>query len=213
MRIILGAAAIAIPLLCPLWGEASAQLPGGSGGSVYLNAPACVSRGHRSPQLCGYAEKNAAAEFEEKAPRFATRAACEKALHRPCAIGFSSRGGWSERQHGVYFTPRQDGFRIVEALGRDPTVTPVSGSLPFQPRSTSRLDVSISAQASKYWNWETRSAAGSAGEFGVSSPDGAKGDIPPPPPVDPNFDCASVLEPSARASAATACAPAPAHKR
>ncbi len=212
MRIILGAAAIAIAIPCAPWSEARAQTHGGPSGSVYLNAAACVSKG-RSPQLCSNAEKNAAAEFEEKAPRFASRAACEKALQRPCAIGFSSRGGWGERQHGVYFTPRQDGFRIVEAYGRDPTVTPVSGSLYFQPRATSRLEVSISPQASRYWNWEARSAGGSAGEYGVSSPDGAKGDIPPPPPIDPNFDCASVLEPSARASAATACALAPARKR
>ncbi len=213
MRIIMGAAAIAIPLLCPLWIDASAQTLGGPTGSVYLNAAACVLRGRRSPQLCSYAEKNAAAEFEEKAPRFPSRAACEKALKRPCAIGFSSRGGWSERQHGLYFTPRQDGFRVVESFGRDPTVMPVSGSLPFQPRSTTRLEVSISPQAARYWNWESRPAAGSAGELGVSSPDGPKGDVPPPPPVDPNFDCAAVLEPSARASAATACALAPAHRR
>ncbi len=212
MRIIVGAAAVAIPVLCPFWTEASAQALGGSGGAVFLNAAACVSRGGRSPQLCGYAEKNAAAEFEEKAPRFATRAACEDAVRRPCAIGFSHAGAWSERQHGIYFTPRQDGFRIIEASGRDPTVTPVAGSLPFRPRPTTRLDVSISPQASRYWNWSNR-AAGSEADFGVSSPDGLRGEIPPPPPVDPNFDCAAVLEPSARASAATACALAPVRRR
>ncbi|HTO78266.1 MAG TPA: DUF1190 domain-containing protein [Methylocystis sp.] len=212
MRIILGAVAVAIPILCPLWTEARAQALRASGGAVFLNAAACVSRGGRNPQLCGYAEKNAAAEFEEKAPRFATRAECESALRRPCAIGFSHSDAWSKRQHGLYFSPRQDGFRIIEASGRDPTVTPVSGSLAFQPRPTTRLDVSISPQASRYWNWSNRTA-GSAGDFGVSSPDGRKGEIPPPPPVDPNFDCAAVLEPSARDSAATACAPAPVRRR
>jgi hypothetical protein len=212
MRIILGAAAVAIPILCPIWSEASAQYLRGPSSAVYLNAQACVSRGGRSPQLCGYAEKNAAAEFEEKAPRFATRAACESALRRPCAIGFSHAAAWSSRQHSIYFTPRQDGFRIIEASGRDPAVTPVSGSLAFQPRPATRLDVSISPQASRYWNWADRTAQ-PAGEFGVSSPDGPRGEIPPPPPVDPNFDCAAVLEPSARASAATACALAPVHRR
>ncbi|MGA9602147.1 MAG: DUF1190 domain-containing protein [Methylocystis sp.] len=212
MRIILGAAAVAIPILCPIGSQSSAQPLGGSGGAVYLNAAACVSRGGRSPQLCGYAEKNAAAEFEEKAPRFATRAACESALRRPCAIGFSHASAWSERQHGLYFTPRQDGFRLMEISGREPTVIPVSGSLAFRPRPATRLDVSISPQASRYWNWSSR-AAEPGGEFGVSSPDGPKGEVPPPPPVDPNFDCAAVLEPSARASAATACALAPVHRR
>jgi len=212
MRILWRAGPVAIAILSCIYTEACAEPPHGSGGAVYLNAGACVSRGGRSPQLCGYAEKNAAAEFEEKAPRFATRAACESALRRPCAIGFKRAGAWPDRNGSLYFTPRQDGFRIIETFGRDPTVTPVAGSLSFQPRPATRLDVSISPQASRYWNWETR-AAGSSGDFGVSSPDGAKGEIPPPPPVDPNFDCAAVLEPSARASAATACALAPVHKR
>jgi hypothetical protein len=212
MRIILGAAAVAMPILCPIWTEAGAQALRGPGGAVYLNAAACVSRGGRNPQLCGYAEKNAAAEFEEKAPRFPTRAACESALRQPCAIGFNHAGAWSDHRRSIYFTPRQDGFRIIEASGRDPAVTPVAGSLAFQPRPVTRLDVKISPQASKYWDWTNRAAA-SSGDLGVSSPDGPKGEIPPPPPVDPNFDCAAVLEPSARASAATACALAPARGR
>ncbi|MFY9656325.1 MAG: DUF1190 domain-containing protein [Methylocystis sp.] len=209
MRITLRAVAFATPILCAIWTEAFAQTPRGSSGGVYLNAAACVSRGGRSQELCANAEKNAAAEFDEKAPRFATRAACEAAMRGPCAIGFGERG---DRKHGVYFTPRQDGFRIVGTSGRDPTVTPVAGSLPFQPRPVNRRDVSISRQASKYWDWGSRTAATPA-DVGVSSPDGAKAEIPPPPPVDPNFDCAAVLEPSARASAATACAPAPARRR
>jgi len=212
MRIILRAVAFAIPILCAIWTEAFAQTPRGPSGAAYLNAAACVRRGGRSPELCANAEKNAAAEFEEKAPRFVTRAVCESALRAPCAIGFSRNGGWADRKHGVYFTPRQDGFRIVESSGRDPTITPVAGSLPFQPRPVNRLEVSISPQAAKYWDWAHRAAASSA-EGGVSSPDGPKGEIPPPPPVDPNFDCAAVLEPSARASAATACSLAPARKR
>ena len=212
MRITLRAVAFAIPISSAIWIEALAQTPRGGGGAVYLNAAACVSRGGRSKEFCAYAEKNAAAEFEEKAPRFDNRAACEAALHGPCAIGFSHSGDWTDRRHGVYFTPRQDGFRIVETYGRDPAVIPVAGSLSFQSRSATRLDVSISPQASKYWDWGSR-AANSPPETGVSSPDGPKGEIPPPPPVDPNFDCAAVLEPSARASAATACAPAPPRKR
>ncbi|ARN80616.1 hypothetical protein B1812_05505 [Methylocystis bryophila] len=199
-----------IPILCPI--ESSAQALRGPSGSVYLNAAACVAKGGRSPQLCGNAEKNAAAEFEEKAPRFETRAACERALRQPCALGYNGRGAWEGHRHGIYFTPRQDGFRIIESSGRDATVTPVAGSLAFQPRSATRLEVSISPQASRYWNWANR-AAGPAGDFGVSSPDSPKGVIPPPPAVDPNFDCAAVLEPSARASAATACVLAPARRR
>ena len=212
MRIIWRAAAVAIPILCLIRGEAAGEPLRGPGGAVYLSAAACVTRGGRSPQLCSYAEKNAAAEFEEKAPRFATRAACESALRRPCAIGFNHAGAWSDHKLSVYFTPRQDGFRIIEASGRDPAVTPVAGSLAFQPRPVTRLNVTISPQASKYWDWANRTAE-PASDFGVSSPEGPKGEIPPPPPVDPNFDCAAVLEPSARASAATACALAPAHRR
>jgi hypothetical protein len=212
MRIILGAVAFAILNLCAICIEAFAQTPRGPSGAVFLNAAACVSRGGRSKELCANAEKNAAAEFEEKAPRFATRAACEAALHGPCAIGFGRIGASTDQKRGVYFTPRSDGFRIVETYGRDPTVAPVAGSLSFQPRPVNRLAVSISPEAAKYWDWGSRAAASPA-DVGVSSPDSTKGEIPPPPPVDPNFDCAVVLEPSARASAATACAPAPPRKR
>ena len=100
MRIILRAVAFAIPNLCAIWIEAFAQTPRGPGGAVYLNAAACVWRSGRSHELCVNAEKNAAAEFEEKAPRFAARAACEAALHGPCAIGFGRRGSGADQNTG-----------------------------------------------------------------------------------------------------------------
>ena len=212
MRIVLGFAAVSTALLGSLWREARAEALRAPGGPVYLNASACVSAGKQSAQICEYAQRNAAAEFEEKAPRFASRAACEKALQLPCSIGFKGSGPISGRKDSVYFTARSQGFRIIETPGRDATVVPVAGSLAFQPRSARRLDVSISPQASKYWDWSAR-GADSGGGFGVSSPVGEKGAVPPPPPADPNFDCAAVLEPSARGSASTGCAPAPARKR
>ena len=61
MRILWRAGPVAIAILSCIYTEACAEPPHGSGGAVYLNAGACVSRGGRSPQLCGYAEKNAAA--------------------------------------------------------------------------------------------------------------------------------------------------------
>jgi hypothetical protein len=181
------------------------------GAFSYTSARACVSAGKLNAELCDHAEKNAAAEFEEKAPRFPTRQACETARHGPCAVGFSGAGGWTGRKTDVYFTPRQQGFRVTVKSERDATTTPVASGLSFSPRTALRRDVAISPQAHRYWSGAA--AAPAAGtSFGLATPEGAKGDVPPPPPVDPNFDCAAYLEPSAKGDPSTGCAPAPARK-
>lgn len=178
------------------------------GAFTYANARACASAGRLSAEICDNAEKNAAAEFEEKAPRFPTRQACETARHGPCAVGFSGAGGWTGHKADVYFTPRQQGFRVTVKSEREATTAPLASGLSFSPRTALRRDIAISAQAPRYW-----SGAAAGTRFGVATPDGAKGDAPPPPPVDPNFDCAAYLEPSAKGDTSAGCAPAPARKR
>jgi hypothetical protein len=186
-------------------------------GYTYSSAAACAAAGRYPGSVCGYSERNAAAEFEEKAPRFAARAACEQALRQPCAIGFRGAGGWSGRKDSVYFTARQQGFRLDGTPGRDVKVTPIAGSLTFSARSALRLDVAISPQAPRYWNAAATplrpGLTGQGPSFGVSNPEGPKGETPPRPPIDPNFDCAAVLEPSAGSDPNTGCAPVPLRRR
>lgn len=185
-------------------------------GYSYGTASACAAAGRFPGQICANAEKNAAAEFEEKAPRFPTRNACEQALHLPCAIGFRGAAGWSGRKDAVYFTARQQGFRVTPSpTGHDVTVTPLAGNLSFSSRSAVRLDVAISPQASRYWTYQAAPAhapqAGAA--FGLATPEGARGEVPPKPPVDPNFDCAAIMEPSADGDPNSGCVLAPLRRR
>jgi len=82
---------------------------------VFIDAAACVASGAHSASDCRHAERNARAEFSEKAPRFPTRAACERAFAR-CMIGDIFAGG------GVDFVPTLRGFAILAG--------PRAGALP-----------------------------------------------------------------------------------
>lgn len=212
-----GAARLVLLCLASVFGAGAASADSFRNGYTYGTASACVAAGRFPAPICANAEKNAAAEFEEKAPRFSARAACEQALHMPCAIGFSGAAGWSGKKSGVYFTARQQGFRLSPATGgHDVTVTPVAGNLSFSARSAVRLDVAISPQASRYWTYQPsspREGLPGGATFGVSAPEGVKGEVPPRPPVDPNFDCSAYLEPNAGGDPSTACAPAPLRRR
>ncbi len=170
----------------------------------FYSAQACATSGRIAPDICAHAAANAAAEFEEKAPRFPTRAACERTLGGPCAI--SLRGG-------VAFTPRQDGFRIVMRGAQDVTTTPLARGLTFSSRTALRRSTSIDPRA-------VRPAASGGGQtkaagptFGVPDPVGEKQPMPPAPPIDPHFDCNAYIEPGAKDGAQPACAPAPRRRR
>lgn len=184
-----------------------------SGSYLFISRQACAASGKFDAELCTRAEANATAEFEEKAPRFATRAACEQAYRLgACAISLRATGG----RGGVSFTPRQQGFRIVARGQRDISTQPVAPGLNFSSRSALRQATWINPRATpqrpdsqKLGGAPTPQAGPGATSFGASSPDGEKHALPPPPPADPNFDCSAYIEPSSKADAATACAPAP----
>lgn len=188
---------------------------------VYGAERACVSAGKFTQEQCANAAANAQAEFDEKAPRFPTREACEHAFGaNKCSLGFSGADGWAGKKSGIHFSPRQDGFRIVAGAGRDMSVFPVvSGpAIGFSGRSIMRREAQINPalgrRARESWRAApAQAAAGGAGQFGVDTPPpGTKAGLPPPP-VDPHFDCAAVLEPSAKDSAGTGCYLAPARRR
>lgn len=195
-----GAARIAAWALCAalLTGVASAQLSGG----VFANARACVDRGRLPAEICANADVNAAAEFDEKAPRFPNRGACE-AVYHSCAVGFHGAEGWAGRKGAIYFTPQRQGFRVTVKSPREASVIPVAPGLTFSSRTAVRRDVSIRANAAG----SAARARPGAGGFGVPTAEGARGPLPPPPAADPNFDCGAYLEPGS-GDPATGCAPA-----
>ncbi len=177
----------------------------------------CASTGKLPADICAIAAANAAAEFEEKAPRFAARDACERVFRGGCSVGFRGAGGFAGRPGGVFFSPRQQGYRVTVKSDHDARVTPLGAGAGFSARSALTRDTAIHPHGSRDYVAPTHASAprgavsGNAG-FGVATPDGPKsGALPPRPPTDPNFDCASVIEPGA--DPATACALAPARRR
>jgi Protein of unknown function (DUF1190) len=118
---------------------------------VYSSSDGCRAAHALSDSECLHAYENAKAEFDEKAPRFATRGECEGHFQR-CMIGDIFRGG-----HRVTFMSAMRGFRIDS--GRLRRVVPVAyggeaDSL-FQPRAVDRVDSFVSdartAEAQKTW--------------------------------------------------------------
>ena len=117
---------------------------------VYLSADACRAVGSLSESQCANAYSNAKAEFNEKAPRFSTRAECERHFRR-CMIGDISGGG------KVTFIPAMRGFRIDSSgVYRALPVAEGDQADPlFQPRAVDRVDSFVSAKrtedAQKAW--------------------------------------------------------------
>jgi hypothetical protein len=173
----------------------------------------CILGGRLSAEQCANAAANARAEFEEKALRFPSRDACQRVFAAAgCELGFKGAEGWAGKKSGIYFSPRQAGFRVRLSSPRDATVTPfaLGPRIQFSPRSISRKDTRIDPRTARNARDSWRGQPGAAaGTFGVDTPSTPGGLVPPPPPVDPNFDCASVLEPSARDHAETGCYLAP----
>ena len=118
---------------------------------VLLDAAACREAKALSDADCDTAFANAKAEFYEKAPKFPSRAACERYFRR-CMIGDISEGG-----RRIAFIPQMRGFAIED--GRERRVIPVADGggveFLFQPRAATTPDSYVSgaktAKAQKDW--------------------------------------------------------------
>lgn len=178
------------------------------GSYTYLTAESCASANKMPKDVCSNAFRNAAAEFEEKAPHFATRAACEQAYRSgACAVSFRNAAG---AKGNVSFTPRQNGFRVVVRSDSDITTMPVSPGLNFGPRPATRLAIGIDR---RHAGSAVPRPMGEGQTFGLSEPEGGRGgERPPPIPYDPNFDCSKYVEPSAKGDANSGCLPGPARR-
>lgn len=175
----------------------------------------CIAGSSLGAELCANAAVNAQTAFDEMAPRFPTRGACEQTFGRAgCSLGFSGADGWAGKRSGIYFTPRQSGFRITVSSERQMVVVPfVAGaSLGFSPRTILEKDTRIDSRKARAAREAGRDRLLSGGVEHAADvkPAPLPVDRRAPRMVDPNFDCAAVLE--AGADATTGCYPAPARR-
>ena len=182
------------------------------GAYTYSSAQQCIADSKMASEICVNAEANARAEFDEKAPRFPSRDACERMFGRgKCSLGFGGVNGGRARTSRVHFVPRLASFIIKVQSDRDIAVTPVITGLTVSARTALRRDTHINPEISNQARQATRPVPASAPvsgdtqKFGMQQPEGHAGPLPPRPSFDPNFDCAALLEPGANGAVDTGC--------
>jgi len=152
------AMAAAMSLAGGLCGDRVAQ-DAAAGERIFFDAEACRAAEALRDSECETAYVNAKAEFDEKAPRFVSRAECERYFRR-CMIGDIASGG-----RGVTFIPQMRGFAVE--TGRERQVVPVAEGAAaaelFQPRPLARADDAVNAAktaaAQQVWKAMMASAA------------------------------------------------------
>jgi uncharacterized protein YgiB involved in biofilm formation len=190
---------------------ARAETPRGT--YAYANLEQCRDGDRLGEALCTNAAANAEAEFDEKAPRFRTRKECEARFRAGrCELGIAGASGWSGQKQGIFFMPQQSGFQVTVRSQTDMTVLPSmrGDDLGFAPRSILKLQTSRSTRLRREAGQVRGRGVAFGQPTGVEAPSGEAGPLPPPPVVDPNFDCSSLLEPSPGQPASSGCYPVPA---
>lgn len=109
---------------------------------LYERRDECIEAGKLNAAQCDFAYRNARAEFEEKAPRYASRALCERS-HKRCGAQIVSTGGWdSFGRGGATYVPRFIGVR-VSGEGASARAFPVvegTAKIAFTARQVGALD-------------------------------------------------------------------------
>lgn len=124
--------------------------PAASGPSqTYVRRDECLAGGRLSERECEFAYRNARAEFEEKTPRYRSRASCERA-HKRCAVQVSAVGSFEDiaKAGGGTYVPKFKGIR-VSGSGETARVFPeVEGGARagFGSRQVAALDVRVSGR-------------------------------------------------------------------
>lgn len=137
------ALAPALSLAAP--GDLAAQ----PGGAVYERRDECIEAGQLTAEQCEFAYRNARAEFEQKAPRYASRGQCERA-HKRCVAQLVATGGWeSLGRGGATYVPRFTGVRIVGEGASRRAVPAVEGTarIAFAGRPVTELQDKVSGRA------------------------------------------------------------------
>ncbi|WP_197279688.1 DUF1190 domain-containing protein [Bosea sp. AAP35] len=146
----LRAAALAPALFFAAPADLAAQPRGATQerGAVYERRDECVQAGRLTPEQCEFAYRNARAEFEQMAPRFASRALCERS-HKRCGAQMVSSGGWQGfGKGGATYVPRFTGVRVTGEGGaaRAFPVVEGAGRIAFAGRPVSELQDRIAGR-------------------------------------------------------------------
>ncbi|KPH75519.1 DUF1190 domain-containing protein [Bosea vaviloviae] len=124
--------------------DLSAQTPG----AVYERRHECIQAAVLSAEQCEFAYRNARAEFEQKAPRYASRVLCERS-HKRCGAQMVSNAGWdSFGKGGATYVPRFTGVRIT-GEGTARRAWPViegAGRIPFAGRPVTELQDKVAGR-------------------------------------------------------------------
>lgn len=128
---------------------APADLAAQAAGQTYIRRDECIEAGKLSPEQCENAYRNARAEFEQKAPRYASRSACERA-HKRCGAQVATTGGWDAlaRGAGATYVPRFVGIRVTGEGAASKALPIVEGAarIAFSPRQVAALDDKVAGR-------------------------------------------------------------------
>lgn len=142
-------AALRIATLAPALSLASpSDLAAQSPGATYIRRDECIEAGKLTAEQCEFAYRNARAEFLQKAPRYASRAACERA-HKRCGAQMISAGGWeSFGKGGATYVPRFIGVRVTGEGAARRALPVVEGAtvIAFGGRPISELQDKVAGQ-------------------------------------------------------------------
>lgn len=141
-------AALRAASLAPLLFLAPADLAAQERGAVYERRDECIAGGILTAEQCEFAYRNARAEFEQKAPRYASRALCERS-HKRCGAQMIATGGWeSFGRGGATYVPRFTGVRVTGegAARRAWPVIEGGGRPPFAGRTVTELQDKVAGR-------------------------------------------------------------------
>ncbi|MET3891682.1 uncharacterized protein YgiB involved in biofilm formation [Bosea sp. OAE506] len=134
--------------LAPLLFLAPADLSAQERAPVYERRDECIAGGILTAEQCEFAYRNARAEFEQKAPRYASRALCERS-HKRCGAQMIATGGWeSFGKGGATYVPRFIGVRVAGegAARRAWPVIEGAGRAPFAGRTVTELQDKVAGR-------------------------------------------------------------------
>lgn len=143
------AATLRVAALLPAFSLATpSDLAAQASGTVYERRDECIEAGKLTAAQCDFAYRNARAEFEQKAPRYASRALCERS-HKRCGAQVTSTGGWdSFGRGGATYVPRFTGVR-VSGEGTASRAYPVvegTAKIAFAGRQVGTLDDKVAGR-------------------------------------------------------------------
>lgn len=140
-------------LLGPAQARAKTQARRPAAATSYASVDECIISKVIDEPLCRTAFANARAEFDEKAPRFATRQACEGQFAQ-CAIMLPVQAAAVSRMaktsSGVEYAPSMERVQIVPGKAGEKMAVPVTRAsriaLHFDARSLTKPETEISAK-------------------------------------------------------------------